>query len=161
MLPPATWSVLLHSVHLVGWVGQDRKGAVAGLETGSPLGLLCHVGAKATPTHPFAPYSHSNFLPFTPCAGDITTPIFWHKRRLQRYRISTFGRDAKDMHEAWQEKRGARVKGAARRRNLELLTERMREILKHKFNAHIPLILNAYPNLFRSITFRYVFLTPF
>ena len=65
------------------------------------------------------------------------------------------------MQGTWHEKPGTRVKGVGRGRNLELLTERMREILKHKFNAHIPLILNAYPNTFRSITFGYVFLTPF
>lgn len=139
LLPPKTWSVPA---------------------AGPILVLPCHVGAKATPTHPFA-YSHPVFLPLTLCVGDITTPIFWHKLRLHRYRISTFGRDAKDMQGTWHEKPGTRVKGVGRGRNLELLTERMREILKHKFNAHIPLILNAYPNTFRSITFGYVFLTPF
>jgi len=81
----------------------------------------------------------SKFWPYLcsmPRPQDLTTTLYWPKRKLKKANITTFGFEGQSG--------GALTKG-----NLALQTERLRELVLHKYNTHVPMLLATFPDLFQ------------
>ena len=80
-----------------------------------------------------------------PRPRDMATPIYWPEHKLRRNAVGVWGGGDGTTG----------VTSQGRRHQLGLLTERMRKIMLHKFNTHVPLLLSEFPDVFPGgLTFR-------
>lgn len=81
----------------------------------------------------------SKFWPYLcamPRQKDLTTTLYWSKHKLKAANITAFKNDDK-------------AQGQVQKGNLALQTERLRQLVLHKYNTHVPILLASFPDLFR------------
>jgi hypothetical protein len=83
--------------------------------------------------------AESKFWPYLcsmPRPSDMTTTLYWSKHELRMANITAFTNED-------------RADGRMYKGNLALQTERLRQLLLHKYNTHVPILLASFPDLFQ------------